>query len=73
MAVALVAATATVPVTFGRSMVLSLEAAFPRKVVRVPALPNSMLPVLRVSMLPPAWLVLIDPPVKEVLMLPPLF
>ena len=72
VAVALVAAvTTTVPVRLGRSMVLLLVAAFPRKIVRVPVTPNSMLPVPMVEMLPPPTLVLMLPPPTLVSMLPP--
>ena len=56
------AVTTTVPDRLGRSMVLLTVAAFPRKVVRVPVFPSSMLPVPVVVIAPPPPLVSMLPP-----------
>ena len=62
VAVALVAATATVPVTFGKVAVLPLLAVVPTSVMRFAAMPRPMLPLPLVVMLPPPLLVSMLPP-----------
>ena len=65
MAVALVAATTTVPVTFGKVAVLPLLAVVPTSVMRFAAMPRPMLPLPVVSMEPPPPLVVMLPPALE--------
>ena len=66
VAVALVAATATVPVTFGKVAVLPLLAVVPTSVMRFAAMPRPMLPLPVVSMSPPPLCVSILPPMADV-------